>query len=103
MLWQIATLLRGSLAVTMIYGFEDRMYSLAEKTGKETQCTLDGKMYDYSFAMFEGCPVIAEYLAYAKQEFGLLQDKELPDAITKGQVQFSPIMRKGNLRADGVV
>ena len=103
MLWQISTFLRGSLAVTMMYGFEDRLFQLAELTGKDTPCSLNTAMYDYTFAMFEGCPLIAEYLIFAQQEMGLLKDKILPDAMVNAQVNSNSIMRKGNLRADGVV
>ncbi len=103
MLWQISSLLRGSLAVTMIYGFEDRLFSLAELTGKDTPCTLDDRQYDSTYAMFEGCPMIAEYLVYAQQERNLLQSTKLPDTMMRGKVELGNIMRKGNLRADGVV
>jgi hypothetical protein len=103
MLWEISTLLRGSLAVTMIYGFEDRLFSLAELTGKDTPCTLDDRQYDSTYAMFEGCPMIAEYLVYAQQERNLLQSTKLPDTMMRGKVELGSIMRKGNLRADGVV
>ena len=106
MIWQLATALRGMLAVTMTYGAEERMYSFAEQREKEMNCVLpDANMYDYTaLRIFEShCPMIADYLAYARNERGLLQDVQLPDKILQGGVEVSSIMRRGNLRADGVV
>jgi hypothetical protein len=43
-----------------------------------------------------------EYLWYAQQDFGLLQNVQLPPKQTDGE-STSKIMRQGNMRADGVV
>jgi hypothetical protein len=106
MMWQFSTALRGMLAVTLMYGAEERIMEFAEQSGVETPCSLpEAYMYDFTaLRQFElHCPMVAEYLAYGKQQKGLLQDVQLPKKIEEGQVEFSPIMRKGNLRADGVV
>eukprot|EP00591_Stephanopyxis_turris_P006953 CAMPEP_0195522514 /NCGR_PEP_ID=MMETSP0794_2-20130614/20755_1 /TAXON_ID=515487 /ORGANISM="Stephanopyxis turris, Strain CCMP 815" /LENGTH=395 /DNA_ID=CAMNT_0040652285 /DNA_START=69 /DNA_END=1256 /DNA_ORIENTATION=+ len=104
MLWQISMLLRGTLAITMTYGFEERLFDLAEFKGKETVCVLDPNMYNYTYQMFEkGAPLMAEYLVFAKQSKGLLEGMELPETVLNQKKEENPIMRQGNLRADGVV
>lgn len=100
MLWEMTGALRGFLAVTLPYGFEERVFGFAEqKHFAEVPCTLDEDMYEYVFCPpFNGCKTVAEYLNYAKEEKNLLQNTVVPKADGRPSV-----MRQGNLRADGVL
>ena len=99
MVWQISGILRGMKAITMTYGFEERLFGVAENTGSETQCELVDDMFPFMFEAFEMASTVNEYLGYAQDERGLLQGVTL----ARKPVDSKPIMRQGNLRADGVV
>ena len=102
MMWELANGLRGGLAVTLIYGFEDRLFSIAEMRGKDEICELSDMMFDYSLNIFPGqCRILKEYLNYAKDNCGLLQGVNVPQVPT--QLEGLPKVRQGNLRADGVI
>jgi hypothetical protein len=102
MLWSISGYLRGSRAITMTYGFEERLFGVGEKSDPERQCTLIDEMYPFLYAPFEDIPKISEYLCYAKDECGLLPTVTL-SRRGAGKMEKPPIIRQGNLRADGVV
>uniref|UniRef100_A0A7S2IBY6 Uncharacterized protein n=1 Tax=Helicotheca tamesis TaxID=374047 RepID=A0A7S2IBY6_9STRA len=102
MMWQITGKLRGGLAVSLLYGFEERLFTFAERTGKETQCKLVDGMFPYVHGMMPTGMgnMHSEYLHYAKDERGLIPNVYLPPAAKMDEL---PIMREGNLRADGVL
>ena len=104
MFWQISQQLRGWKALTLTYGFEERMFGVAEHTGGEKPCVLVDEAYPYIWGnrVFTEAPLVLEYLWYAQQDFGLLQNVQLPPKQTDGE-STSKIMRQGNMRADGVV
>ena len=98
MLWQVTGNLRGMLAVTLPYGFEERLFGFAE-TFSEQQCELSEEMFPYTFCPpLTGGNKIIEYLNYAKDVNGLIQNTALPRFDNRPSK-----MRQGNLRADGVV
>ena len=100
MLWEISGTLRGWKAITLMYGFEERIFGFAEM--QKQQCAIIDDWYPYIWGnkVFTESQRFLEYLHYAKSEMGLLQDVELPPM--KSELDVSKI-RKGNLRADGVV
>ena len=100
MLWEISGTLRGWKAITLMYGFEERIFGFAEM--HKQQCAIIDDWYPYIWGnkVFTESQRFLEYLHYAKSEMGLLQDVELPPM--KSELDVSKI-RKGNLRADGVV
>lgn len=105
MVWEISGLLRGWKALTLLYGFEDRLFTFAEVRGGadndgQQQVFLDPQMYPYIWGnpLFLQSKMFVEYLQYAQLEKGLLQGIELPAGA-----KSSNIMLKGNLRADGVI
>jgi len=113
MAWQMSTMLRGSLAITLSYGFEERMFMFAEKCGGNMPCILNEENFQFcngviwdlskkglSMGFGDPAPLHTEYLIYAMREKGMLQGLELPYAPMEQKLS---IMRKGNLRADGVV
>ncbi|KAL9183777.1 hypothetical protein ACHAXT_004633 [Thalassiosira profunda] len=103
MMWELANGLRGGLAVTLIYGFEDRLFSIAEMRGKDEPCELSDAMFDHQINIFPGqCKMLKEYCNYAKDERGLLQTANVPPVPTQLSELPSPV-RQGNLRADGVI
>jgi hypothetical protein len=98
MLWQVTTVLRGFLAITLLYGFEERIFGFAEQRGSNDICQINDIMYPYVFPPpFDQCSKIAEYLNYAKDDCKLITAK-VPKVSNKPSA-----MRQGNLRADGVV
>lgn len=102
-MWEITGTLRGWKAITLMFGFEERIFGFAERQSSQ-QCTLVDEWYPYIWGnqVFTQSNAYLEYLHYAKVEMGLLQSVELPNM--KGESELaSSIMRKGNLRADGVV
>merc|ERR1712157_401350 len=110
MLWQMSALLRGSLAITLTYGFEERMLTFAETRGKDMVCTLgtfpytNGAIWEISKQGLERgfgdpAPLHTQYLIYAVRDKGLL-NLDLPKAQREQKVS---IMRKGILRADGKI
>mmetsp|Transcript_3460 Transcript_3460/g.4593 ORF Transcript_3460/g.4593 Transcript_3460/m.4593 type:complete len:377 (-) Transcript_3460:278-1408(-) len=102
MVWEMSQLLRGWRALTLLFGFEERMFGTAEMQGGETPCKLDDTMYPYIWGnqVFLQSKMFCEYLAYAKLEKGLLPNSAVKERI---DADFQSHMRKGNLRADGVV
>jgi len=103
MMWELANSLRGGLAVTLIYGFEDRILSMAEMRGKDEQCELLDGMFHHMYNMFPGkCIMLWEYCNYAKDRKGLLQHAEVPPVPTAIDTLPSPV-KQGILRANGVI
>eukprot|EP00804_Cyclotella_cryptica_P031320 CCRYP_011118-RA/>CCRYP_011118-RA protein AED:0.05 eAED:0.05 QI:588/1/1/1/1/1/3/140/321 len=101
MMWEIANNLRGGLAVTLMYGFEDRLFSMAEMRGKDEPCELTDEMFDFVQNVFPGRNrMLLEYLNYAKDQRGLLQGVNVPPVPSQLSELPSKI-RQGNLRADG--
>jgi len=117
MVWQISTMLRGSLAITLTYGFEERIFTFAEQRGKSILCEIDESTFDFcngviweisksglNLGFGDPAPLHTEYLIYAKEERGLLQSLDIPEEMKNNQDNNRvSIMRQGNLRADGVV
>jgi len=99
MLWQVTGNLRGWLAVTLSYGFEERLFGFAEQRLGNQLCEINEEMFPFVF-----CPpidkgeMIIEYLNYAQGELGLINNVHLPKCETKPS-----LMRQGNLRADGAI
>ena len=100
-IWEISGQLRGWKALTLTFGFEERMYGVAEANGNEIACTVTDEMYPFVWGIdiFLQSKTYLEYLHYAQGQKGLLQNTALPPMKEAG----SSIMRTGNLRADGVV
>jgi hypothetical protein len=99
MLWQITGNLRGWLAVTVTYGFEERLFNWAESRFDKVPCEIPEEMYPYMFpAPIDKGNMLIEYVNYAKSELGLLQNAQLPKCST-----VPSAMRQGNLRSDGVI
>jgi len=101
MLWEISGTLRGWKAITLMYGFEERIFGFAEYQ-KAQQCTIIDDWYPYIWGnrVFTESKQFLEYLHYAQSEMGLLKGIELPPMSEKLDVSK---MRQGNLRADGVI
>ena len=100
-LWDITNQLRGWKAVTLLFGFEERIYGFAEIAAKDDACVVSSEMFPYihgSFVFLQSQPYV-EYLHYAQSEKGFLQGIELPPV----DKEYTSKMRPGNLRADGVV
>ena len=91
------------MAVTLIYGFEDRLFSYAEMRGKGQPCELIDEMFDHLQNVFPGkCLMLYEYLNYAKYKRGLLQGAVVPPVRTELS-ELPSLVKTGNLRADGVI
>ena len=105
MVWDLSQKLRGWRAVTLLYGFEERMLGTAEMQGTETptQPLPDAAMYPFIWGMnvFTESQLVVDYLWYAQTEKGYLQGVQLPPQRADGE--YTSHMRKGNLRADGVL
>ena len=105
MVWDLSQLLRGWRAVTLLYGFEERLLGTAEIRGAETPCQPlpDAAMYPYIWGMnvFQESQMVVDYLWYAQTEKGFLQGVQLPPQ--RADEDYTSHMRKGNLRADGVI
>ena len=104
MLWEISQELRGWKAMTLMFGFEERLFGSAESSGPELKSQLVDEMYPFIWGnkVFTESPMFLEYLWYAKETKGLLQNIDLPPKKEETDVASS-IMRKGNLRADGAL
>jgi len=100
-LWEISGQLRGWKALTLTYGFEERLYGVAEVNGADVACTVTDEMYPYVWGVdvFLQSKMFLEYLHYAQGQKGYLQGTALPPMKEEG----STIMRSGNMRADGVI
>jgi hypothetical protein len=103
MMWELVNGLRGGLAVTLIYGFEDRLFSFAEMRGKDEPCELIDVMFDHMLNVFPGkARMLWEYCNYAKDRKGLLQLSNVPPVPSELSSLPSKV-RTGNLRADGLI
>jgi len=102
-LWELTGTLRGWKAITLMFGFEERIYGFAERQSSQS-CALVDEWFPYIWGnkVFIESQKYLEYLHYAKSEIGLLQTVELPPMKEESELGKS-IMRTGNLRADGVV
>lgn len=100
--WEMSQLLRGWRAITLTYGFEERLMGVGESSGSGQPSTLVDEMYPFIWGnpVFLESKTFVEYLQYAQQEKGLLQGIALPQ---KKDSDYTSHMRQGNLRADGVV
>lgn len=101
-LWEISSKLRGWKAITLMYGFEERIFGLAESKGSQQPCILNEKMYPYIWGnnVFLQSKTFIEYLSYAQSDKGLLPNVVLPK---RTDADYDSKMIQGNLRADGVV
>mmetsp|Transcript_2387 Transcript_2387/g.3656 ORF Transcript_2387/g.3656 Transcript_2387/m.3656 type:complete len:366 (+) Transcript_2387:166-1263(+) len=99
MVWGISTELRGRKAITLTYGFEERMFAIGETTGSDKPCKLDDEMFPFMYEEFLGVPVINEYLSYSQDERWLLPNTTFLRQSGGGK----PILIQGNLRADGAI
>ncbi|VEU34987.1 unnamed protein product [Pseudo-nitzschia multistriata] len=101
-MWQISGNLRGWKAITLMYGFEERMFGFAERQSSQ-QCALVDEWFPYIWGskVFTKSPKFLEYLHYAKSDMGHFQTVELPPM--EEESELGSRMRQGNLRADGVV
>lgn len=99
--WEISPQMRGLKALTLTYGFEERIYGAAEGSGAEQQCIVFNEMYPYIWGncVFLESNTYLQYLHYAQSEMGFLQGIQLPPIDSTRPSK----MRAGNLRADGVV
>jgi len=106
MLWEITGGLRSWKAVTLLFGFEERLFGFAE-TASDQQCTIIDEWYPYIWGnkVFTQSQKFLEYLHYAKYEMGHLQSVDLPPMKEESELDLSSPskLRKGNLRADGVI
>jgi hypothetical protein len=99
--WDISNQLRGWKAVTLLFGFEERIFGFAEANAMGDACVIDKDMFPYihgSFVFLQSRPFV-EYLQYGQSEKGLLPGVELPPV----DKDYTSKMRPGNLRADGVI
>ena len=99
MLWEISGALRGHLAVTLSYGFEERVFGVGENAEDEA-CELTEEMYPFLYdnALLNS-KMLVQYLNFAKDELGMLSNIELPIS----RLDKPSLMRQGNLRADGAI
>jgi len=102
-LWEITGTLRGWKAITLMFGFEERIFGFSERQSSQ-QCAIVDEWYPYIWGnrVFTESHKYLEYLQYAKSEMGLLSSIDLPSMKGESELALSK-MRKGNLRADGVV
>ena len=104
LLWDCSQLLKGWRAVTLLYGFEERIFGVAETNGKDTDCQLDEQMFPYlfDFNVFMESKNVIDYLVYAKEDMNLIPNIE-HKSFGKTDQEFKSRMRQGKLRADGVI
>lgn len=103
MLWSISGMLRGSRAITLTYGFEERLFSIAEASDAQCQLVDDAEMWPFLYEPFEGIPKFMEYMCYAQDECGLVPSVNFVRRRNVNQMEKPPKIRPGNLRADGVI
>ena len=101
MLWGISGMLRGSRALTFTYGFEERLFGVAEMNGGDQPCTIIDEMYPFLYEPYEMVPKFMEYMCYGQDECGLLSTVSF--LRRNVGTMDKPIIRAGNMRADGVV
>jgi hypothetical protein len=101
MIWEITGSLRAWKAVTLLYGFEERLLGVAEANTQ--MCTLVEDRFPYIWGnqVILNSPKVLEYLHYAQSQRGLIPGIQLPPM--KDSSDLSNVMRQGNLRADGVI
>jgi hypothetical protein len=101
MVWEITGSLRAWKAVTLLYGFEERLLGVGEQ--KTSQCTLVEDRFPFIWGnqVFLNSPKVLEYLHYAQSQFGAIPSIELPPLKEAGDL--GTVLRQGNLRADGLV
>lgn len=99
--WEINAEMKGWKALTLLYGFEERIYGAAEQNGGQQQCIVFNEMYPYIWGnpVFLQSNMYLQYLHYAQSEMGFFPGIQLPP-IDENKPS---VMRKGILRADGVV
>lgn len=98
MLWQVTSNLRGWLAVTLSYGFEERLFGFAEAQCGDVLCEISEEMFPFVYGPpLDKCGMIIEYLNYAKDERGLIPNIQLPKCDS---IKPSLVMKQGNLRAE---
>lgn len=103
LVWEMSQLLRGWRALTLTFGFEERIFGIAEAGDNGIPCGMGNPaMFPFIFgnSVFFESKQYVEYLQYAQSECGLLQGIELPQ---RADEDYTSKMRPGNLRADGVV
>lgn len=100
--WEMSQLLRGWRAITLTYGFEERLLGVGESAGAGQPCAIVDEMYPFIWGIptFLESKTFVEYLQYAQHDKGLLQAINLPQ---RTDADYTSHMRQGNLRADGVV
>jgi hypothetical protein len=101
MIWEITGSLRAWKAVTLLYGFEERLFGVAEANTQLCSLVEDRFPYIWGNQVFLNSPKVLEYLHYAKSGRGCIQGIELPPM--KDSSDMSSVLRQGNLRADGVI
>merc|ERR1712071_180034 len=52
MAWQLSSMLRGSNAIALTYGFEERMFEYAKESGKDVRCTIEPETWDFVNGVF---------------------------------------------------
>jgi hypothetical protein len=110
--WELSGLLRGWKALTLLYGFEERMLGWAEDAPDavvgELACRdilqehgVNSYPYVWGNSVVLQSKLYVEYLWYAHQEMNLFPGIELPPQ--RGDDGVKSIMRTGVLRADGKI
>ena len=102
MVWELSQLLRGWRAITLTYGFEERLLGVGESTGVEQGCLIPEELFPYMWGspVFLESKKFVEYLRCAQGEMNLIPGIALPQ---RNDEDYTSSMRQGNLRADGVV
>jgi hypothetical protein len=101
--WELSPLLRGWRAITLTYGFEERLLGVGESAaGIGQPCLVEDEMYHFIWgnSVFLESKTFVSYLQYAQEEKGLLREIKLPQ---RSDDHYTSHMIQGNLRADGVV
>lgn len=101
MLWEFSQLLRGWKAITLLFGFEERLFGMAEAS--EEICEVKpSQLYEFVYGnpVYLNSKTFVEYLQFAQAEKGLLAGVELPQNTG---ADYKSNMRQGNLRADGAI
>jgi hypothetical protein len=101
--WELSPLLRGWRAITLTYGFEERLLGVGESAaGIGQPCLVEDEMYPFIWgnSVFLESKTFVSYLQYAQEEKGLLREIKLPQRTDD---HYTSHMIQGNLRADGVV
>jgi len=102
MAWSISSHLRGRKALTLTYGFEERIFAVGEANGANQPCIIRADMFPYIYDEFLLVSNLNEYLCYAQDKCGLLPEITFwrQSSATKGGK--SPFL-EGVLRADGAI